>query len=360
MQGKLKKTDSAVKTSEAWWSFIFAEGSLGQTLFRGVWPVVGGIIGAALGAVTDWINDFGLAGWALASVVGVLCALAIVYGVENVRYARNRRTFSEQAPDLKQTDQITEHSIDADYVQAAIERALKEAQIEEFKTATAVALKNNSDTWLETSKSFETHAQAHRRDVIVNEMSEFALATAKNLEVLQTYSEKTRTDMREQIEWISQGFTAVGHWEWHQKEFPKVLENGKVLGEIANRKITDEMWSEWQNLDKFWRGQIGIWAKVANWYAPNSGDSVYEIPDNRFYGEWDIDEANFARADRVKRYKDAMIVLRNLKNIRAHVERAIKSSAFQGVGKKAIVGASPEGINQLPSFELLPPLNIET
>lgn len=134
MQGKIKKTDTAVKTVESWWALIFADGSAVQSAIKWVWPVIGGSIAAVIGYVTSWINAFGPAGWAIAGVMGILLTLAIMYGVEQVRIARIQRTSLANADTLVVSNVSDSGgsgpSISSEAINSMISHAIKNSGIE--------------------------------------------------------------------------------------------------------------------------------------------------------------------------------------------------------------------------------------
>ena len=89
--GKLQRTDSAAKTTEAWWALLVPEGSVGRTLFQLVWPMIGATVGAVVAATTSWITEFGVAGWIGSITLFALAISWIVAGVESARLRRWQR-----------------------------------------------------------------------------------------------------------------------------------------------------------------------------------------------------------------------------------------------------------------------------
>ena len=235
--------------------------------------------------------------------------------------------------------------IAADYIDSQAGSTKPDLSGDEFDSIIDARLGEFVDTKI--SAKFETHAQAHERDVKLVNLLDRVKEIEKKQEHLVTFIEGGLRGAEDRMGWIGQGFTALGHWEWHKGEFAKLVDRGEGLRSIADNKFSDEEWEEWEKLEKIWRSRIVYWNVVADWYAPNVGESVLAIPDELFYGKWAIEEGNFGKADRVKRYKDAMIILGNLKLVKEHVERGIKSRAFQGVGKHSKIGQATPGIIQL-------------
>ncbi len=214
----------------------------------------------------------------------------------------------------------------------------------------AMDIEAKLDEFLATklSATFETHAQAHGRDAKINEIADKQKQISEHLNSLTSFVDRKNESINQRLGWISRGFATLGHWEWHKGFFPKLLTTGEELKELPAQKITESAWLEWDAKERSWRNEIQTWINVAEWYAQNSVEAVLIIHEHMFYEEWTFDESNFGKADRVKRYKDAMIILRNLKEVQSQVERRIKTNAFQGVGFGGRVGRPPAGINELP------------
>ncbi len=90
----LRSTDTSVKTTEAWWSFIKAVWEDGKPFLAGFLGG-SGVIGGALNSLFSWIADYGWAGWVFAGVAGFVSACVLALLISAVWYVallvRDRR-----------------------------------------------------------------------------------------------------------------------------------------------------------------------------------------------------------------------------------------------------------------------------
>lgn len=112
--GKLQKTDKTGKTVEAWWALLFAEGSLGQSVLRwSGFATIGASVGAWVASATDWISNYGVAGWAATITIGMLAAIWAVAGFEHIRTKRWLRENAAEPNQQADADTDLESLIDA-------------------------------------------------------------------------------------------------------------------------------------------------------------------------------------------------------------------------------------------------------
>jgi hypothetical protein len=328
MQGKIKKADRAVKTSEAWWSFLeqlWEARAIVIPLLTGA-----GIVTSALWNTIDQISKFGWAGWVLASIPAIVMVGLVAWFFNWIYHSfqiRKIRRFREA------TGQSTLNS-DAPTIDLVGQPVIGMGQ---YRDEIQSLIDSKLDQFVDTkiSAKFETHAQAHGRDAKLADLLDRTSAVEQKLDLVGTYAEQTRRAINERIDWIGQAFSAVGHWDWHKGFYSKLVTDGDELCRLVDSPITDEVWSEWNNLEKHWRAELGRWLIFAEYYAPNTTEAVNEIKDHIYYSEsWSFDEAIFSKADRVRRYKELAIAVMNLKNVKGHVERGMKHAAFEGVGKR--------------------------
>ena len=221
--------------------------------------------------------------------------------------------------------------VTAEYVQTTIDGILSQLQIPEFKTAVALALKNTQDAAEEAKK--------HATDIakISNAGNAAGLETlSDHVGRLQDFVTERFRSINDRLDWIAQGFAAVGHWDWHSRLYPALVERGDLLTSISSvDQITLEHWHAWDAGERHWRNDIEQWLIIANYYAINAREAVFEISDSVYYSDkWQLNEASFPNADAIKRYKEFSIILMNLKNVRSYVDSAIRTAAFESVGKK--------------------------
>ena len=347
--GRLKKADSAGKTVEAWWALLFAEGSLGQSVIRWGWPVIGAGVGTWVASATDWISSYGVAGWAATAMLG---ALGFVWTAVGIDHFRSRRADVAQglppsAPGYVPVN-LTEDRLNA----------LIDAQLTEFLATTLRG-------------EFVTHAQSHAYDEKLLDLAEkthsaqgsaqlafdhgkaeIARVEARIAEIAkgcfdleQKFNDWTRQHTNSQemrFDWVAQALTAVGHWDWHMRNYPQLVTMGEDLDWIAKSEVTEADWEKWDKAERRWRSEIVRWLQFIGYYAPNAEAIINEVPDHLYYNaDWAIDEAAFGKADRVKRFKEYVIALANLKEVKDYVNRSIKSAAFEGGGKKGRPDSPP-------------------
>lgn len=232
---------------------------------------------------------------------------------------------------------------DIAYVKKAMDDALASLKIKEFQTTVAIAIKDVNDAAEKTRKRVDDVAQISNagRDAGLNELSE-------QVEKLAEFVQQRYRNISDRLDWVSQGFAAVGVWDWHVRHFPPILAAGLELATAENAPISDELWGEWDKAERKWRSDVGAWLQSVSYYAPDSHAKVIALPDDIYYdAEWFVDWTAFSNPDRVRRYKELAIAAHNLVSCSEYVERCIRSAAFEGVGKKGRLD-DPPSLNEYP------------
>lgn len=176
--GKLDKTDKTGKTVEAWWALLFAEGSLGQSIIRWGWPVIGGALGAWVASATDWIGSYGVAGWAATIAIGVLTAIWCVAGFEHIRTKRWVREQTGHEPSQWSEDSALVSLIDA--------------RLDEIVTT-------------KVRSEFVTHSQQHAQDEKLASIKEDARKAQGMAGIAFEHVEKERARLDSRIGEIARG-----------------------------------------------------------------------------------------------------------------------------------------------------------
>lgn len=206
-------------------------------------------------------------------------------------------------------------------------QSLVEARLEEF-LATKI------------SATFETHAQAHGRDVKLVDLSDRTKAIEQKLDLLTTYAEHTRTDLRETFDNVDYGFAAILNREWHQRLFSELATAYENLAEPvrSGTGIADD--AAWQKQVKRWHVDLEQWLVFADYYAMGAKERITKMNDSMYDGQWTFDEAPL-NANQVHRYKEVSILWHNAKEDKPRIDKSFEYAAFHAPSKKGRPDAPP-------------------
>lgn len=339
--GKLDKTDRTGKTVEAWWSLLVAEGSLGQSIVRWVWPVIGGGVGLWVASATDWISSYGVAGWAATITVG---ALSFIWGAVGIDHFRSRRTGSAQGlppPALDyQPANLTEDRVNA----------LIELRVAKLLAETLPA-------------RFETHAQAHGRDVKLGELSDRIDATrlfaesvsesakhqignyqidvqslegqvAEMRRTFDAWTHQHNRDQDQQFKNVDGGFRALGDRERLTEIAERVEDGARWLLQASEGKAPD--WTYFETKRSKWRKELSDYGVVAGHYLPDVLDLIVSVPAEKLTGHWPEDRSLFPSDDAMLAHRTVFVMLQNFREQHGRVMACVTSFAFHRPSMKGI------------------------
>lgn len=328
--GKIKKTDAAGKTVEAWWALLFADGSLGQFIVRWGWLVIGGGAGAWVASVTDWISSYGVAGWAATITIGALSAIWGVAGLEHVRSKR----WSREHP-------LAEHTelSDGDL------KELIDARLNEFHATKLRA-------------EFATHAQTHAFDEKLADLSEkakIAQGSAKlafghadseiarvearisemadKVDRLGSFAEQHVRNTRERFQNVDGGFKAMRHREQLAYHAEMIEELAGMLLCIREGKPV-ENWGEWSSLSSRWLTGVSMWIAIAEIYRDGCKQRIMVVAPEELHGNWPEDDSLFPNIDAIMAYRKIAVTLGHFRLEQKPVDEAIVLAAFHAPSMK--------------------------
>ncbi|WP_155806034.1 hypothetical protein [Erythrobacter litoralis] len=273
-------------------------------------------------------------------------------------------------------DEIDEHiSLDRDQVFALIDSKLAGAEQAGSDSDLGALIDARLDEFLATKlrAEFITNAQHHAVDESLGEigkrvevakllaegahsgasqhieridarMAEIARGCADLEQKFQDWSKQHSDSTRRSFDNLNASFAAIGHWLWHSRYFPALLEKGNQLKTLPKVEMSDEIWESWSDTEKDWRSDVGLWADIAEFYAPNTKSAIFEVKDEMLYGDWDFDQSKLGSdvPDRLHRYKVMAITLHNMRHMREHIERCMERAAFDGASHTS----GPIGVNR--------------
>lgn len=334
--GKLEKTDRTGKTVEAWWALLFAEGSLGQSLLRWGWPMIGGAVGAWVASATDWISSYGVAGWAGTITIGMLAAIWGLAGFEHVRTKRWLRDHVIEPPQGSHSD-LT---------------ALVDARLQEF-LATKLAAE------------FVTHRQQHEYDEKLSELSERVKAARVLADGSQSYAEKRLGDLAMDIRSLEDQFAdmkrkldawTLQHSDSVRRRFQNVDGGFRAIHDLETlRRLATEIeveahwllrtrdgervddWTEWNSRHSAWLAHLGDYTEVAEHYLPELHRIITDVPAHKVQGQWPENRDAFPSDDAMIAHRTAAVILQNFTAKHRRVEACVTSFAFNSPSMKGIV-----------------------
>jgi hypothetical protein len=303
--GKIKKTDSAVKTVEAWWALIIADGSLGQSIIRWVWPMIGVGVGTWVASATDWIGSYGVAGWAATAMLG---ALGFVWIAVDIDHFRSRQR-------ILAAPETTSAEIDA----------LVTARLNEFLASTL-------------RPEFATHAQMHGHDEKFNELAKQAAdartvanGAVEALDALKrqlddwTHNHACNQDQR--FKFVDRGFLAIWHRELMSEIELRIDKKSDWLLRSRRGERIDN-WGQWNHKKGEFSNDVLEWLRLAETYVPGISNKVNDIPPHRLIGEWPEPDDLFPNVDAITAYRAAAVLLENYQGQRHLAHRALEAAAF--------------------------------
>lgn len=348
--GKLEKTDRTGKTVEAWWALLVADGSLGQSVIRWVWPVIGVGVGTWVASATDWIGSYGVAGWAATAMLGALGFVWTAVGIDHFRSRRARDYEASIASDL-------------DYQPATLDRV---PQISEEQVNALIELRFAALLAETLPARFETHSQAHARDERLAQLSDRIDATrllaesshASITHSIQNHGMDIRS-LEEQVAQLRRDFDAWAHdHNRDQDQRFKFVDGGfRAIGDrerltkIAERIEAGSQWllqtSEGKKLDWIhfevkrskWREEIASYGVIASHYLVDVPDLISAVPAEKLTGHWPEDRNLFPNDDAMLAHRTVAVMLRNFREQHDRVMDCVNSFAFNSPSMKGV----PEG-----------------
>lgn len=327
--GKIKKTDEAAKTAEAWWALLIPEGSLGRTIYYAAFPIIGGGAGAYVASATDWISSYGFAGWAATIAVGGLTA---IWGMAGWAHWRSR-----QSP----SDLVTEQAVGA----------IVSTRLEEFLTTRMRA-------------EFITQAQSHAQDERIAKSLDAARAAMGTAQLTFENSNSQINEQREQIGKFLYEFRETERkWEtWTQQHAQnnehrfksvdagfRALRDREVLLQLTDvlhsraswllrttngEKVDD--WGLWNHRHFEWRRAMTDYSRIAARYVSDAVQSINEVPPHTLKGEWPEDRSLFPSDDAMIEHRTTAVIMRNFSEIHPKIIACVESFAFQSPSMKFI------------------------
>ena len=252
----------------------------------------------------------------------------------------DRRDLNEKAID----GGSFEPPIDAAYVQKALAEALSvQTNASEIRTGDLDSLiEAKLDQFVDTkiSAKFETHAQAHGRDVKLADLSDRTKAVEKKLDLLTTYTEQIRPILRDRFDNVDYGFAAIYNRERHQRLFSDLETSYENLAQPVHSGAGIANDATWQKQVKKWRVDLEQWLIIADYYAMGAKDRINKIHELMYDGEWTFNEAQLS-ANQVHRFKEASILWHNAKEEKPQIDKCLEYAAFHGPSKKGRDNAPP-------------------
>lgn len=334
---RVKKTDQAVKTAESWWAFLFAEGSLGQTIVKWVWPVIAaGIFGYAA-KISDWVGQFGPIGWVTAAGVGFALGAFSLAQVEGFRLRRSQRLRPEDA--FSRTSEGDEIDI----------ASLIDTRLNEFLATTLRA-------------EFAKHSDVHAHDQKLADLAQKTSTAQGSAQIALDYTKKEIARLDARVGEIAKGchdmerqwsdWTA-SHCRSQDQRFQNVdggfgaIWHRELLGEMEGRIESEaawllrpksgekiDNWGAWSHRKGEWESLLREWATLATIYREGCAERVQHVPHHRLIGDWPEDDSLFPNSDAATAYRAASVVFDNFIGERSLVHRALESAAFQSPSKK--------------------------
>ncbi|MCY1672224.1 hypothetical protein OVA07_14555 [Novosphingobium sp. SL115] len=308
--GKIKKTDSAAKTVEAWWALTFADGSLGQSILKWA-PLM--LSGGLMGGVVAWISSYGVAGWAATITIGVL---ATIWGMVGIAHLRSRQRI-----------------VDAPALDSAEIDAIVRQRLNDFLASTLRA-------------EFATHAQMHAHDEKLIELAKQAAdaRTVANgaIEALDaarrqwdawTHHHVQHNDHR--FRSVDGGFRAIRDRERLLKLSTELTANAKWLLRSTEGEAVDD-WGLWNHRHFEWRRAMTEYSQVATRYLPDIAQAINEVPTHTLKGEWPEDRSLFPSDDAMIEHRTTAVIMRNFGENHPKVIACVESFAFQAPSMKLI------------------------
>ena len=323
---KIKRTDAAAKTTEAWWSLLIPEGSLGRTAFQVVWPVMGGAIGAWVASATGWIGSYGVAGWAATITIGALAAIWGLAGFEHVRYRRSQRMSEANQGPLAPT------------IDEAALTALVDARVAELMGTKLDA-------------RYATHPQMHDHDEkfikLTEQVAAARIVANGAVEALDTLNRQLTTQVinhgretERHFEQVDAGFAALQNRERHQAMFAELRRRFEEIEGPVTEGAGIANGDEWLKSVRNWRRNLEEWLVVAEYYAMGVSDAVRKIPDSAFDTKWEFESAPLS-ANQVQRYKEVSVLWQNAQDQKRRVDKQLEYAAFHAPSKRAKNGNPP-------------------
>jgi hypothetical protein len=325
--------------AETWWS-------LGEKLWdaKGVLSFLGFVTAAVASAIYNvfgFVNQYGWAGWVLATIPSLVIAGLLlllfdwVLHVRRMRRTREKLLGGDPAPD------------------AAEPPAAAQPQL------------NDAQRWNQQRQEFQGHLEG---------VMETKLAKPK--ETIQ-YLERALPPLEVKVEHLKQNTEAdinriaeivERHERWTKGEIGKIREsliaiyNREILAMLsaeimldaadlydalqAGETYDENRWSKWKNVCGHWEARVKTWVANARWYAPDVERRVLTIEDAAYASGWTIRDDQFpdnhakGRSEAVRLFKRHRIIQRQWEKVREEVDRGAVQVAF--------VGLSPEEVRREP------------
>lgn len=313
--GKIKKTDDAAKTAEAWWALLVPDGSLGRSIYRAIFPMMGiGVsAGAVVAATTDWISSFGVAGWAATMATGGLTTIWGMAGWAHWR-SHNGRTSS---------DLINEKAVEA----------VVSARLEEFlATRLRAEFSNHSQMHAHDEKFIELAKQATDARTVANGAIKALDASRRQWDAwihqhVQSNDHRFRSvdggfralRDRESLLRLSEALTTTAGW---------------LLRSSDGEKVDD--WGLWNHRHFEWRRAMTEYSHIASRYISDVAQSINEVPTHTIMGEWVEDQSLFPTNDAMIEHRTTAVTMRNFREHHPRVISCVESFAFQSPSMKLI------------------------
>jgi hypothetical protein len=226
----------------------------------------------------------------------------------------------------------------ADYFESHLDSSKTDLSGDELQSIIDVRLDQFVDTKI--SAKFETHAQAHVRDVKLADLSDRTKAVEKKLDLLTTYTEQIRPILRDRFDNVDYGFAAIYNRERHQRLFSDLETSYENLAQPVHSGAGIANDATWQKQVKKWRVDLEQWLIIADYYAMGAKDRINKIHELMYDGEWTFNEAQLS-ANQVHRFKEASILWHNAKEEKPQIDKCLEYAAFHGPSKKGRDDAPP-------------------
>lgn len=318
---KIKKADSAAKTAESYWSLLVTEGSLGRTLVKLVWPLIGAGVFAGAAQLTKWMDQFSPFGWVAAAAVGFALTLVMLAQIEAVRLRRSQRLNHEVAG------------------------GLSEGQVSALINAHMIAMMSET-----IPATFATHAQMHGQDVKIAGLTDQLRAVRSLAETGYTDSkarfdqieEDIRTMRRRWEDWtasnvdtvhrrfknVDDGFRSLFDRERLTTLADRVAEAGEWLTR-PRQGIRIEDWDAWTARRAQFQADLDGWLEIADVHRSQTSGRVRNVTEASLEGRWPEDEHLPTSHDRITAYRLAASTYDRFKSERTMVDKAVLMSAFE-------------------------------
>lgn len=336
MRKEIKTADKIGKTTESWWALLFSEGSLGQSLFKWGWPVIGGALGGLVGRFTSWINEFGLAGWSVAAIFGALSFIAIGYGIETYRIQRLRRLKGGDPESIIDSD-VIEEIVKAQLLEPPKPETLSDDKIGELINLAVSELRKHLEERINTVAQGSKDYTAGLKDGIFAELKPLS----KKVNELVAYAEQSREAARHRFDAVDQGFGAIFHNQALEKLSSLIWVEYKILTDDLRREQSVENWGEWNHHQTEFRRVLKLWIDIAQHYRVGVETNVLQVSQEDLEKDWPGNEKLFPSGAALIAYRTVSVIFDQFLEEEKPVMSCLRLAAFARPSMKSRDPAPP-------------------